>query len=120
MTNWLLLHGTPLTPAVWDGVIPALLDHGAVAAPALIPGTGRATSLQHTLARRLITADLDVRPPWHVVGHSFGGQVALEIALQRPDLVASLTLLCTRDTPYSPFAEAAANIRNGVIDIMAP
>jgi 3-oxoadipate enol-lactonase len=43
--------------------------------------------------------------------------VALEIALQRPDLVASLTLLCTRDTPYPPFAATASDVENGAVDI---
>jgi 3-oxoadipate enol-lactonase len=31
----------------------------------------------------------------HVVGYSFGGMVAQELALNHPDLVESLTLLCT-------------------------
>jgi 3-oxoadipate enol-lactonase len=117
VTNWLLLHGTPLTPSVWDGVIPALRKHGMVAAPAVIPGTGPVTGVQREVARRLISADVDAPPPWHVVGHSFGGQVALEIALQRPDLVASLTLLCTRDTPYPPFVATAADVMEGTVDV---
>src|SRR4029077_307130 len=54
---------------------------------------------------------------WHVVGHSFGGQVALELALQRPDLVSELTLLCTRDTPYSAFAAAADHVVAGRADV---
>jgi pimeloyl-ACP methyl ester carboxylesterase len=117
VANWLLLHGTPLTPAVWDGVIPVLHEHGAVAAPAVTPGDGPARGVQRALARRLITADVDAPPPWHVVGHSFGGQVALEIAVRRPDLVASLTLMCTRDTPYPPFAATAADVRAGAVDV---
>jgi pimeloyl-ACP methyl ester carboxylesterase len=117
VTNWLLLHGTPLTPSVWDAVIPALREHGAVAAPAVIAGIGPVTDVQRALAGRVITADVDVPPPWHVVGHSFGGQVALEIALQRPDLVTSLTLLCTRDTPYPSFAATAAYVKSGSVDV---
>ena len=118
MTGWLLLHGTPLTPAVWDGVIPLLASHGDVAAPVVVPGFGPATGVQRTLAQRLAAAEVvGVAPPWHVVGHSFGGQVALELALQRPELVASLTLLCTRDTPYPPFAAVAADVTGGVVDV---
>ena len=117
MTNWLLLHGTPLTPAIWDGVVPALQEHGAVAAPHVTPGAGPADGVQRELARHLVGADVGARPPWHLVGHSFGGQVALEIACVRPDLVASLTLLCTRDTPYPEFTAAAADVGRGVVDV---
>ena len=118
MTNWLLLHGTPLTPSVWDGVIPWLPGHGVVAAPAVMPGLGPAAGVQRSLARELVSGgDVGVPPPWHVVGHSFGGQVALEMTLERPELVASLTLLCTRDTPYPPFAAVAADVMRGAVDI---
>lgn len=101
MTSWLLLHGTPLTPAVWDGLCPLL--SGDVATPPVIPGGGPPGEVQATIARQL-AAVVNLEPPWHVVGHSFGGQVALELAIQSPQLVSRLTLLCTRDTPYRPFA----------------
>jgi 3-oxoadipate enol-lactonase len=117
VNNWLLLHGTPLTPLIWDGVIPLLARHGDVAAPALVPGLGPANGAQRALARQLGAASVDAPPPWNVVGHSFGGQVALEMALQRPELVASLTLLCTRDTPYPSFAAAAADVLSGTVDV---
>jgi 3-oxoadipate enol-lactonase len=116
VTNWLLLHGTPLTPSVWDDVIPALAERGDVAAPALVPAAGPAAGVHRAIARRIVTAEVDASPPWHVVGHSFGGQVALEIALQRPELVSSLTLLCTRDTPYPGFAALAADVEKGSVD----
>ncbi len=48
----------------------------------------------------------------HVVGHSFGGQVALDFTLLVPRRVATLTLLCSRDTPFPVFA-AAARLRSG-------
>jgi hypothetical protein len=49
VSNWLLLHGTPLTPSVWDGVIPLLAGHGEVPAPAVVPGLGPATGFSaHT------------------------------------------------------------------------
>jgi 3-oxoadipate enol-lactonase len=118
VTNFLLLHGTPLTPAIWSGVIPLLAERGGVAAPAVVPGSGPAAGAQRALARRLaVPGVVDVPPPWHVVGHSFGGQVALELAAQRPDLVASLVLLCTRDTPYPPFAAVAAGLSRGTVDV---
>lgn len=112
--SWLLLHGTPLTPAVWDSVRPLL--PGVTTAPPVRPRGGQAGEAQARLARDL-AASLSPGSSWHVVGHSFGGQVALQFALQRPDLVRSLTLLCTRDTPYRPFGEMAAYI--DAIDIDA-
>jgi pimeloyl-ACP methyl ester carboxylesterase len=79
----------------------------------VVAGPGPATGVHRALAERLATNDADAPPPWHVVGHSFGGQVALDLALQRPELVASLTLLCTRDTPYPPFA---ADVTGGDVE----
>ena len=117
MTTWLLLHGTPLTPSVWDGVVPVLASRGEVVAPAVVPGPGPAARVHRALAEQLAADVMDSTSRWHVVGHSFGGQVALEIALQRPELVASLTLLCTRDTPYPPFAFAAEGILSGTVDV---
>jgi pimeloyl-ACP methyl ester carboxylesterase len=45
-------------------------------------------------------------PKVHVVGHSLGGQVALQLALAQPQRVASLALLCT-------FADGRAPARGG-------
>jgi len=106
---WLLLHGTPLTPEIWDGIIP-LLD-GATAAPQ-VAGKRPHAGIAADNARQT-----NLIPPWRVVGHSFGGQVALELAIQRPDLVSELTLLCTRDTPYPAFAAAADDVAAGRSDI---
>jgi pimeloyl-ACP methyl ester carboxylesterase len=111
--NWLLLHGTPLTPAVWDVVRPLLL--GETTAPPVRPGGGRADEVQAQLALNL-AASMPPGVSWHVVGHSFGGQVALEFAIQRPDLVSSLTLLCTRDTPYRPFGAMSVQVDDIDID----
>jgi len=58
--TWLLLHGTPLTPAVWDGVIPELAEHGKVAAPAL----GDGPHLQADIAARLAGQSYYADPPW--------------------------------------------------------
>ena len=51
---------------------------------------------------------------WDVVGHSFGGQVAIELALLAPHKLASLSIISSRDTPFPPFALAAANLRAGL------
>lgn len=105
--TWVLLHGTPLTPGIWAEVAARLA--GRVIVPDLtdIPSTDAAYALAARAA-----ADL---PPggWHVVGHSFGGQVALEIALAHPDRVVSLTIVCSRDTPVPAFADLARAVRAG-------
>jgi pimeloyl-ACP methyl ester carboxylesterase len=96
--SWLLLHGTPLTPEIWDDVV-ALLP-GSVQCPAVVPGQA--------------ATDLAAGPgPFDVVGHSFGGQVALDFALAAPERVRSLTLICSRDTPFPAFAVVAAKLRAG-------
>jgi 3-oxoadipate enol-lactonase len=114
---WLLLHGTPLSPGVWDGFASCLDSDEVVRRPdlrAMIPATSpglQYEDLQYDVA--VAVAERLPATPHHVVGHSFGGQVALELALLAPDLVAGLTLLCTRDSPYPPFAAAAAALRSG-------
>lgn len=66
---------------------------------------------QHAIATR-VHAELGPDPV-HVVGHSFGGQVGIELALLAPERVASLTLLCSRDTPFATFAATADALRRG-------
>jgi len=119
VTNWLLLHGTPLTPAVWDGVAALFPAIGDIACPPVVPGDGPASEVQSTLADELCADTVGVAPPWHVVGHSFGGQVAIELAARKPDLVDRLTLLCTRDSPYPPFATVAATVEREPVAVDA-
>lgn len=117
--RWLLLHGTPLTPGVWDDVAACLRPFGAVDCPAVTPA-GDAPDAQRALAAGLAAQLPRPAGRLHVVGHSFGGQVALDFALLMPQQVASLTLLCSRDTPFPAFAAAAARLRGGApVDIDA-
>ena len=98
---------------MWSAVRRVLEQRGTVVTPAVVadsPGP----NLQRHIASRIATQHAD--GPWHVVGHSFGGQVALELALRRPDLVSALTLMCTRDTPYPRFAAASDDVAAGGID----
>jgi 3-oxoadipate enol-lactonase len=106
--RWLLLHGTPLTPAVWQPVS-ALLGPQPVLVPDLT-SVPQGPVPQRTLAESIgatVTSDVDI------VGHSFGGQIAIELALLVPDRVRSLTILCSRDTPYPLFSATASAIRAG-------
>jgi pimeloyl-ACP methyl ester carboxylesterase len=108
----LLLHGTPLTPEVWDGVTPYLNPSAPAWCPDITP-PGEARDVQGTLAVRLAAEAAEQPGSLHVVGHSFGGQVALDFALLAPQRVATLTLVCSRDTPFPAFAAVAARLRDG-------
>jgi pimeloyl-ACP methyl ester carboxylesterase len=108
---WLLLHGTPLSPQVWDGVREHLRDDVRVPdLNALIervpPG-----QLQTELAAAVLSELPDA--PLVVVGHSFGGQVALEVALMAPERVVRLVVVCSRHTPFPAFTDGARTVREG-------
>lgn len=126
-STWVLCHGTPLTPSVWDGVAGVLGRLGTVHQPSLaVPGPADVTgaganartgaeegsSLVTTLAQAVVDG-LPSGDRVHLVGHSFGAQVALEAALIAGQRVASLTVVCGRDTPFPPFAAAAQALRSG-------
>ena len=97
----LLLHGftgtgasmdalaLELREAGWRTLVPDLLGHGASDAPADPP--------RHDVARQAadLAAILGLRDaiPAAVVGYSFGGRVALRLALDAPDLVTALALI---------------------------
>lgn len=101
--HWLLLHGTPLTPQVWDDVATRLRRFGTVTAPDL-SRLVTSDNVQRSLAEGVLA---QVPGAWHVVGHSFGGQVALEVCLAAPERVRSVTGICTRDTPFPAFEAVA-------------
>jgi pimeloyl-ACP methyl ester carboxylesterase len=110
-SGWVLLHGTPLSPAAWDGVAAHLGRGEPVLCPPVTPA-GDARDAAAELAAQL-AADGGLPERMHLVGHSFGGQVALDLALLAPGRVQSLTLVCSRDTPFPAFASAAAALRRG-------
>lgn len=118
---WVLLHGTPLTPAVWDGVAARLGPRGRVLCPTAAPAgvvteageVGDAADAPAELAAWLASSHGGLPDRMHVVGHSFGGQVALDLALLAPGRVRALTLICSRDTPFPAFAATAAALRRG-------
>jgi pimeloyl-ACP methyl ester carboxylesterase len=51
----------------------------------------------------------DIGEPVHLVGHSLGGYLSLTVALQRPDLVRSLTLIASGPGYRDPEARDAWN-----------
>ena len=108
MTTWVLVHGTPLTPEIWAPV--AVHLDGTVITP-------DCTRVPDRRATAELAADVAAHLPReetvHLVGHSFGGQIAIDLALTHPHAVRSLTILCSRDTPVPAFADLADHVRAG-------
>jgi len=74
------------------------------------------------LQRELADAVLAEVPdgPLVVVGHSLGGQVAMEMALRAPNRIQRLILVCTRDIPVPEFRSVAEGLRSGAsVDVVA-
>ncbi len=104
-----LLHGYPLTHAMWQPQLDALAtDHRVILLD--LPGFGLAEewtapttlaefadTVHRTLAR-------EVPGPMVVIGHSFGGYIALQMYRDHPDLFAGLVLADTRSEADTPEA----------------
>jgi len=96
----LLIHGLAGSSRTWDAVIPALTPGYDVIAPDLL-GHGESAKPQGDYSlgafasglRDLISV-LDV-PSVTIVGHSFGGGVAMQLAYQHPRLVDRLVLVAS-------------------------
>src|ERR1700712_858171 len=96
----LFLHGWGLTPRAYSDAVLRLCGAGVrVIAPSL-PGFGGSAALglradladyAHRIARLLEVLDPD--RPVFVVGHSLGGGIALQLALDRPDLWRPYTVV---------------------------
>lgn len=94
-TPVLALHAAASSGEQWQGLTDYLRGRYKVIAPDL-PGYGRARLLQSRSARdiaeqlaRAVARDA----PLHIVGHSLGAAVGLELATSHPHLVRSLTLI---------------------------
>jgi pimeloyl-ACP methyl ester carboxylesterase len=92
------LHGSAATSGQWRFLAGCLEGRFRVIAPDL-PGYGRSEPLEDgaadlaRVAARLVPLIDNCGEPVHLVGHSFGGAVALKIALAMPERVKSLTLI---------------------------
>jgi pimeloyl-ACP methyl ester carboxylesterase len=93
-----LLHGFGAVASCWREIITAIEGLTHVLAFDL-PGHGGSLNYPNAgsgkVAAQAVIAELDYRSlgKVHLVGHSMGGAIACSVALARPDLVASLTLL---------------------------
>jgi 3-oxoadipate enol-lactonase len=125
----LFLHAVGLDLTWWDHQFPALRqDHDIVAFD--LPGHGLSARLKGALtfeALASVAAEVITRldaGPAHVVGLSVGGMIAQTLALVRPDLVFSLTLVatvCTFDDPVrEALRERARLARNDGMAVIAP
>lgn len=96
-TPVLLLHGVPQTAVVWRSLLPVLAADRVVIAPDL-KGLGGSEVVGPydvpTLVRELAALALhEVGAQVDVVGHDWGGSLALAIAAARPDLVRRLVVI---------------------------
>jgi pimeloyl-ACP methyl ester carboxylesterase len=94
----LLIHGLAGSSRTWDAVIPALASRYDVIAPDLLGHGESAKPIgDYSLGAfasglRDFLAVLGV-PSVTIVGHSFGGGVAMQLAYQHPELVDRLVLV---------------------------
>jgi 3-oxoadipate enol-lactonase len=119
-----LLHGTPLDLHAWDGLTELLAPRRRVIAYDL-RGHGSALdtplpdSFDPLVGDLLAVLDALGIDHAHVVGHSFGGQVALSFAATHPDRITALSVICARTSPHPPFAAAADAIEaNGIASVV--
>lgn len=129
----LLLHGTSDSLHTWDGWVPPLVQSGRRVIRVDLPGfglTGPFPAGDHPIAAypifltHLLDA-LDVRRV-AVAGNSFGGQVAMELALAEPGRVQSLVLVDALAYPRNAdqvpigFVVASLPVLNRAMDYVLP
>jgi pimeloyl-ACP methyl ester carboxylesterase len=117
---WILLHGLavshrylmPTAAALDTGAVhvPDLLGFGLSSAPAQVLDPGRHADV---LAAWM---DAEFLTGTHVLGNSFGCQVAVELAVRRPDLIAALVLVGPTVDPAA--GTAAGQIRRWLRDLL--
>ncbi|MBK5305343.1 MAG: alpha/beta hydrolase [Frankiaceae bacterium] len=100
-TPVLLLHGVPETSSVWRDVAPRLAVGRRVLAPDL-PGLGGSSyagpfDVASLVAQLAALIESEATGAVDVVGHDWGGSLALGLAGQRPDLVRRL---CVANAPF--------------------
>jgi lipase len=93
----LAIHGLTGHGRRWETLANQHLPEFAISAPDLL-GHGRSSwdapwTIDANVACLAALLDADSAGPVTVVGHSFGGAIALSLAAARPDLVAALVLL---------------------------
>lgn len=100
-TPVLLLHGVPETSSLWRDLAPRLADGRRVLAPDL-PGLGGSSypgpyGVPALVAQLVALLEKEGTGRVDLVGHDWGGSLALALAGARPDLVRRL---CIVNAPY--------------------
>ena len=94
--SWILLPGFSQTPSVWDAVAREL---GQAASTAAIPPGCDARAAAAQLGRD--------RGRGYWAGYSMGGRIALQVALDYPDLVEHLAMFSSTAGILDPAERAA-------------
>lgn len=129
-TPIVMLHPVGMDLTLWDNQIAALQKYHDVIALDL-PGHGLTGQIEgeHSFYNFSIVVSnfidsLSLATPVHLVGTSFGGMVAQEVAVNRPDLVRSLALIGTACTFLEAgreiLRERAEFVRNNDMVALAP
>ncbi len=109
-----LLHGVFTDHRLWDGVVARTPDLAAVALD--MPGHGSAPRLDPLPDLdglvALLAAQLADGPPAVLAGHSWGGMLALRLAVRHPERVLGL-LLC--NTPLAPAPRAGFRAQRALL-----
>jgi long-chain acyl-CoA synthetase len=99
--TFLFLHGFGGNATQWRYQIEAFAERNRVLAPDM-RGHGRSSRPRGGYEMDQLVADLEallaacmIRGPMVVVGHSFGGAVAVDFALRHPEQVSRLVLIAT-------------------------
>jgi pimeloyl-[acyl-carrier protein] methyl ester esterase len=90
-----LLHGWAMNSDVWEGVVPELAKRFRVTVMDL-PGHGGSEAVaDYALAAQAALIAEQLPTGAHVLGWSLGGMLAMQMALDFPQRVAGLVLLCS-------------------------
>jgi 3-oxoadipate enol-lactonase len=119
MSDVLLLHAGIADRRMWEPQVEALAAAGHRPLASDLPGFGDAPLEPGTIAYVDHAASL-LDAPATVVGCSFGGRIAIELAVARPDLVERLVLIGAglgswswSESAQAGFAEEEAAIERG-------